>query len=194
MFIVAITLPHIGRAGAPIGSPVRLVFVEPEGEKFTEEELAVASDEIGRAILWWNDLLPEHTIYVADTQIITAPSDVYIYSADGRYIDMSNLFIVDNSLSGRLILDHYLGAMTMLNQAWVVATAPYLASTVAHELGHVVYQLPDWYLDPSKCISEIDIMCADYVAFTSHFIGCRSLERLGRPCKNVYIPVVRLSY
>jgi hypothetical protein len=61
-----------------------------------------------------------------------------------------------------------------------------LAPTLAHELGHALYGLPD---DPGGCVGA-DVMCAPAGPYRVGLVGCASLGLLGRPCWRVGLPFV----
>lgn len=75
---------------------------------------------------------------------------------------------------------------------WIGNDGPFRAATIAHELGHVLFDLPDWYLQPGSC-DLIDIMCEPVSAYTSGVVGCRSLNTiLSGACRvrRTFLPVL----
>lgn len=61
-----------------------------------------------------------------------------------------------------------------------------LEAAIAHELGHALYNLPDLYFDHS-CAEITDIMCSAAPAYNARWIGCITLEKLGRPCHFLFL-------
>jgi hypothetical protein len=205
VIIAAILLPAQA-ADNTVNYTVRIVYVQPAGETFTAEERAYAYQSVQAAAVWWEELSPiTTTLDIVDTTEVLSPSfDVYAHHeqlfAEGVVVPAVSpgemlLFIVDNSTSRRELtggwgsadgLGYYRGAVLVVNTGEI-------ASLIAHEFGHALYDLEDLYIQPRKTpAGTLDIM--DYtvgIAFQQKTIGCTSLAALGKPCAQVYLPVVR---
>lgn len=161
---------------------LHVVFVQPVGEEFSQDEMIRSLDNIRGAISFWQELSPiPITITISDTAIVTATdsifNDIYLMSA------WDTLYIVDNSSSGKYLFGDSDGWSTT-SAIYVVSSAP--ASTYAHEFGHYYFALAHQYQE------SIDIMSlAPEVAYQRNFIGCASLAELGKPCDKVHIPIIR---
>lgn len=189
-FAVAVTWTVESRTGVSPDTPVLLVLVEPDGEQFTQQEMDRAIVSTLSAMSWWSVLAPTPlSLVISDTIVITATGEIFNTTIDMTNSYKNSIYILDNSSSGRLIFNTHMGAMTSLHQVWIVTSAPNMEVTITHELGHMLYGLPDWYDIPGKCV-VIDIMCFDYIAYTQKTIGCLSLEYMNHPCDKTYIPYI----
>lgn len=97
------------------------------------------------------------------------------------------IFIIDNSDTHALLLGIAAGeSQDYYGAIWVVTHGfpgeDGLAATLAHELGHVLFHLPDQ--------TGLDIMASPILPYERHFIGCKSLALLGTPCRRLYFPMV----
>jgi hypothetical protein len=100
---------------------------------------------------------------------------------------------VNNLTTHRRMYEEHEGlAMYDSSAAWVVMSRSNQQATIAHELGHVLFDLPDSYLDDLACV-QVDIMCDPSVAYYNNNLGCRSREVLGHPCFRVYMPVTQVQ-
>jgi hypothetical protein len=189
--LVLITLP------VAIDRPVRLVFVQPAGETFTAEEQAEALESVKATLSWWEELAPiSTTLTISATNVITVEEGV----SDPpwwieRYFEPSpfiTIAIVDNSESGS---DLWAGGWAGANTHYdvILATNPdlnlpnALAALLAHEMGHVLYDLPDLY---TRGCQHTDIMCNPVTAFNERIIGCASRAVMGMPCQYRYLAAV----
>lgn len=160
-----------------------LIFVQPSGETFTEQEQQEARTATQAALDFWGI---DATI---ETQIITVenPYGVPTWAVSSQ--EDKRLYVIDNSESRALFFgnlsgyaDHYHGFASVVNTS-------YLPATISHEFGHLWYDADDLYKIPGAC-NQLDIMCDAYSAYNARVIGCQTLERIGRTCYKVYLPDV----
>lgn len=184
LFILALLLPQ-----APPARGLVVVFVEPKGETFTADEQAAAMAGIDGALAFWRDHLADPiAVNVITTEFITA-TDRMTDSLDWSqpYWASPNdvtLFVIDSPYP--LVGDAVGQAQTPLGLIWVLRTdGDAFAATVAHELGHVVYNLPHAYDDPDDIMGIVPL-----IAYQRGTIGCTSLARLEQPCARLYVPMV----
>jgi hypothetical protein len=168
---------------------VQIIYVQPSGETFTADEQAVAYTSVQAALDWWHELSPiTTTLTITGTRIFTTTADVYD-SADWLepfFIyrnPVITVLIVDNSVSRRVFYRNRAAkARNWYATTWAVLHgfpgSTGLASTITHELGHILYDLPDLYYQACK----LDIMCWPASAYPARYIGCVSLQRLGASC------------
>lgn len=196
ILLIIVSLVH---PTATVQRDIHLVFVQPQGETFTPEEQALATQQVRDGIAFWMDRAPLSTqVRVRSSQLLTTDADVF------RTVEWSQpfwntsatagitLFVIDNSESSDAFWDtlpafcypQYSVAMILLSQRVQDA----VAISVAHELGHLLYNLPDLYYD-GPC-TGIDIMCEPVMAYRMRFIGCTSLATMGSPCQRVVLPML----
>lgn len=185
LLIIALLI-HI----APPDRCIRVVFVVPPGERLTNAEQAQAITAIAGGVAFWHADLP-----IQSTSVITIGVDTSLeWSRPYLHDDAVDLtiFVIDNSTSGKLLPGGAVGqAQDYYGAIWVVLNGfpgpDGLAATIAHELGHVVYDLDD--LPPGLT----DIMSMPpTTAYRARFVGCTSLAQLERPCSYTYLPLVKL--
>jgi len=177
----------------PIERTITVVFVEPAGETLTAEEqhdVLMATEDAAR---WWEALSPIPTqLTIGATRFMTTTDDVYtalpIIPGD------LTVFVLDNTVSSKLIQDHTEGAASYdLKAIWITTSrSTPMPVRMAHEFGHAVYNLPDFYKTPALC-TLTDIMCmSQRDAYATRQIGCQSLAYLGYPCviHRIYTPFV----
>jgi hypothetical protein len=175
---------------------IRLVFVQPRDETFTQEEQEQSITKLKDAASFWQDLSPIPTrLDIASTELLTTTEDVY-YTHEwySPYLSSNDhtvtVFIIDNSESNQRIAGRATGrAYPDYGIVWAVLTTNLpngLPATLAHELGHVLYDLKDLYT--GSC--NLDIMCNMVTAYRMRFISCESLEALGAPCKRIYMSII----
>jgi hypothetical protein len=170
-----------------IARPIQIVFVEPQGETFTNEEKAEATRAVADAALFWQ---PYADLQIESAQTITTTADPYSdLTWSNQYLTLNNsgltVFVIDNSNS-RLYMDgavgfsqDYYGAVYA-----VLDSAPgALPAIIAHEFGHAVWQLPDL----PRGRNDIMSMPPTY-AYHNGFIGCQSLNQVGGGCAKVWLP------
>lgn len=183
---------------APIQRSVRLIVVQPPYETVDAAAIQTAQQGVRDAATFWRMRAPFVVdLVLVSTEVITIEGDVYrdtawsIGLADPNYV---TIVIIDNRKSGGKLL---LGRQGGWAQPWNALAVMLLRQSVgqnalpamiAHELGHVLFDLPDLYVIPGAC-SMPDIMCYQIVAYNTPTIGCVSVARLGYPCKRVYLPV-----
>lgn len=186
--IIAATLPV--NAAETINRSIDIIYVQPLGETFTEDEQQQAYQNVLASAAYWQDLSPiTTTLSIASTQLITTEYDVLsdpgmVLQLDSVHVSYANLplVVIDNSNSGRYIYDNSVGIASYA-AIYVISSAG--AATYAHEYGHAFYNLPHQYQ------SAYDIMGLDpYPAYQRHTIGCASLAVLGKPCTQIFIPIV----
>jgi hypothetical protein len=94
------------------------------------------------------------------------------------------LFVIDSPYS--LTGDAVGQSQTPMGIIWVLRTdGEAFEATVAHELGHVLYDLPHAYDAGADIMGLVPL-----AAYQVPMVGCASLERLGRPCARVFFPLV----
>lgn len=166
---------------------VYLIFVQPSGEYYTPEEKTAITHTVYRATAFWgydNILIYENMIY-PDQDVYSLPLSEWAVLPQSQPNTIT-IYVVDNSESRRYFFTGYLGYAQDYYRFAAVLSSSWLAATLAHELGHVLYGLPDWYL--SEC-EGIDIMCDAIAAWQIGFIGCKSLAYIGKPCQKYYLPM-----
>lgn len=166
--------------------PIHVVYVEPAGSVFTEEEQQQAYTAINDAALYWNELTGT-ALAVVDTKLITTSADVYNtfeYSRPYFTTPDITIFVIDNADRRPLLENSAAESQNYYRVIWVVMSDASPA-VIAHEFGHIVYHLPHQYQ------STLDIMSLDPVpAYQNHTIGCDSLSVLGKPCHKIYMPII----
>lgn len=186
LLVLAVLLPQV-QEQAGIHRVLSVVFVEPVGEQFTNEEKDVELEKLRIAIHYWEELSPVTTTLtlLPQTSTITAEADIF----DQPYVSHQSLadqdlliLIFDNSQSQETFYNYALG-LALPSLIYIVSSTG--ADVYAHELGHAVYNLPHQYH------TDYDIMnLYPLAAFQLHRIGCGSLAELGRACTSVYLPVI----
>jgi hypothetical protein len=168
---------------------VHVVFVEPEGETFTADEQAAALASVEHAIRYWETLSPITTsLELAEPMLITSTGSMIGSLEWSRPYWASpadvTLFVIDSPW--RLIGDVLGQSQTPCGIIWVIrGEGQWFESTIAHELGHVLYHLPHEY-DAGADIMGINPL----MAYVEPTIGCASLERLNHPCRSLFFPLV----
>jgi hypothetical protein len=185
---------------APSPRTIRLVLIAPVGETVDMTAIQTAQQSVMGAASFWHDRAPfAFELWIASTETITTTADVYTRDiawamglGDPQHI---TIVVVDNRVSRRQLLLGDAGgwaapwanlAVVTLRQA-VGLNA--LAAIIAHELGHVLFNLPDLYDIPGAC-THTDIMCFYVAAYNTPAIGCASLAALGYPCQKVHMPTL----
>lgn len=160
-----------------------LIFVQPSGETFTEQEQQEAIHSTQAALDFWGIETEIRTQLISVDNPYGVPTWAVSSQEDKR------LYVVDNSESRALFFgnlsgyaDHYHGFASVVNTS-------YLPATISHEFGHLWYNADDLYKIPGAC-NQLDIMCDAYSAYNARVIGCQTLERIGRTCYKVYLPMV----
>lgn len=158
-----------------------LIFVQPSGETFTEQEQQEAVQATQAALNFWNIDAEIRTQIILVDNPYTVPTWAISSQTEKR------LYVIDNSQSKSLFFgnlsgyaDHYHGFASVVNSS-------YMPATIAHEFGHLWYNADDLYKIPGLC-NQLDIMCDAYSAYNANTIGCLTLERIGRTCYRVYLP------
>ncbi len=182
---------------APVQRSVRLIVVQPPYETVDAAAVWAAQQGVIDAAAFWRSRAPFTVdLLLVETSIITTEIDVFsgtewsIGLADPNDV---TIVIIDNRNSGKLLFTRQGGWAQPWNALAVVLLRHVvglnaLPAMIAHELGHVLFDLPDLYAIPGAC-SMPDIMCYQVVAYNAPTIGCVSLALLGAPCKRVYLPV-----
>ncbi len=174
-----------------ISKPVHIVYIEPVGEIFTQQEQEQTYSYVENAIQYWQTLSPiTTTLSIVDTEFLTTTEDVLEYPGLASYLNNKvrisdtevYLYIIDNSNSLRFISQDNDGLADYYS-IWVTTSS--LDSTYAHEFGHNLYNLPHQFQE------SIDIMgLYPKAAFDRHTIGCASLQELGSKCHIILLPIV----
>lgn len=178
---------------------IRIVFAIPQGEELTIAEQVLGIDAVVAAASFWERKHPASPQLPVDRDSILhipAPSDVYTNPAWAyNYVTLNDeetfVIIIDNSATGKQLGGHSQGWASYVVYALItgIAGTPTLPALIAHELGHLVFNLSDLRA-PFASPSARDIMGASVWAFRDDVIGCPSLANLGFPCRKLYIPVV----
>lgn len=166
-----------------------ILYVEPAGETFTQEEQQRSAQYAQDAADYWIKLSPiTTTVTIVGSAFITTTDNVLddpyglIWSAaipDGTL----PIIIIDNSDSGRAML----GNTTLgLGSKYSIFTTSRAGPDIyAHEYGHALYDLSD------QPVAFYDIMNGfPLLAYDRHMIGCDSLAELGKPCTTIVLPIV----
>jgi len=194
LFMLALVIPH-----APVTRSIRLVVVQPPNETVDAVAIQTAQQAVVGANAFWHDRAPFVVdLALASTEVLTTEADVYgdtAWSAGLASTEVSRITIVviDNRNSGKLLFAHRGGWAQPWNALAVVLLHPVvgqnaLPAMIAHELGHVLFDLPDLYPIPGAC-AHTDIMCYQVAAYNMPAIGCTSLATLGYPCQRVNMPL-----
>lgn len=177
---------------SPPTRPIHIIFVQPDGEQFTNEERVTAARAIADAAIFWSRY---EDFEILSAQSITVTGDVYRdLSWSNAYLSEGNtgmtVFVIDNSNS-RIDLGGAAGAAQDYYGAVYVLLYGYpgehgLAATLAHEMGHVQWHLPD---EPR---GRDDIMSSPPTTAYNHgFIGCHSLNAIGGWCHKTWMPLAQ---
>lgn len=177
---------------------VRVYFVQPEHETFTQEEQQSSIIGITHAYQYWQTNGYTKTVEIEPKGILYPNASPYSTILDQWYgiplvdnDEITTILVVDNQTTLSTVLGMEGYSQEYYNIIAVVLypfgrSQTYFESVVAHELGHILYHLPDLYY--STCAN--DIMCYPYHPYKNGFVGCTSLASLGRPCAKYYIPLI----
>lgn len=171
--------PH-ARAAPDLGvRPVRLVLRSTDAAVLTAADAARITAHVEAALAWWSARGPDRLTLAA----VAAESGPWL-PGEMDPDPVPTIYAVG---------DPGTDAYALHRRGWA-----YIASglpdeewphTVAHELGHLLYDLNDLYLT-RDCGRTLDIMCASRTAYDAGTIGCVSLAALGRPCQRTYLPLL----
>lgn len=174
-------------------------FVQPWQEHFSPEEQEAALLGIERAFAFWKKNGYEPAIHIQPHGVVIPSSDPYstlvsqwFGSPAALPADSLTILVVDNETSGSFFFSHSAAYSQDYYQLIVSTHYPLAANSeayeaaLAHELGHVLYHLPDLY--DGAC--SFDIMCFPLLPYGQGFVGCDSLAYLGRPCTRLFLPGV----
>lgn len=184
IFLLSLLFPP-----APLIRDVRVVFVEPAGESFNHPHATAAQSAIESAMAFWQG---HAQLVIVSTSIISLTGDTFgdltwslpMLAPNGPV----TIFVLDNTLSNARLPGGDVGdAQDYWGAIWVCQFGDVLPAVLAHELGHVLFGLPDWYRVPDAC-AHPDIMCDHVAAFQRGFIGCQSLAFIGTSCHAAYLP------
>jgi hypothetical protein len=168
---------------------VHLLFIQPTGEVYTQQEQAETIQAVHDSAAFWG-----YAVDIVDTQLITTNVDVYnepITMWSTLSVAEQNevyVYAVDHSSSGALLFG-YGGYAQDYYRLLVIVNGNAQDARIAHELGHVLYGLPDWYKIPGKCNAP-DIMCDAEYAYRKNIKGCNTLAFLGTPCYTISLPLI----
>lgn len=161
-----------------------LFFVQPKGETFTEQEQQEVIQSTQAALDFWGIEAEIRTQIIYVDNPYSVPTWAVSSQSEKR------LYIVDNSESGTQLLGNLAGYADFYHGFAVAVNRSYLPAVIAHEFGHLWYNAPDLYRIPGAC-NQLDIMCDAYSAYNAGIIGCQTLERIGRTCYKVYLPLMK---
>lgn len=171
------------RAPLPAAVAVRLLLIGSDAHPIDEAEAETRADQVRAALAWWSARVPTALTLdsverrdrwpPADGLAASPPGTATIYLAGDPGIEAWG--------------DYTLRSVYMETGL----TGRQFESTVAHEVGHAVFNLVDLYYWEELCPEgEPDIMCAARTAYDRGVVGCRSLKRLGIWCQVTYIPAL----
>lgn len=180
---------------------VNIVHVQPPRETFTQSEKDHVVESVHAAFDFWHDYLPtpvlqeERDLQIQKEPYLSVITEWCNCSFTHEITDTLTIFVVDNSNS-RASLGGIAGYPSEYFSFMVVlldSNPSLLSAQIAHELGHIYFNLPDFY--KTDTCQQIDIMCYPNPAFKQKFIGCLSLQHLAElslssPCKRIYLPSV----
>lgn len=183
--------------GSQAPLPVVLVVVESPGETLDAKRRAAAAAAIADALTWWAALGPRPLAWeLADERTIIVADPFDGAGWIGPHLtyqgEQLEIYLVANEAGHQGLLGgQYAGFALPAYRAAAVTSwsAGGLTANLAHELGHVLYGLPDLYELGRGCL-EVDIMCEPATAYGQGWIGCRSLAALGVGCHRVWLPGV----
>lgn len=178
-------------AGAPLDPPrpIQLIYVEPPGAVWTAEERAAAAAGVQAALDYWQELAPEPApLAITSARVITTTADIYQQLEWSRpYVagpPELTIFLIDGTAP--LLGTSLAQSQTPLGLIWVLrGEGDDFAATIAHELGHVIYELPHQYQDAGDIMGFVPT-----AAYQARRVGCPSLAALGRPCASVWLPLI----
>lgn len=184
------TIIASGVVGAQ-GQPAHLIYVESPGETFSPAQRATTRAQVADALAWWDRAAvagglapPGLALVEVQTAQVDDPFAPLWFAPLVTYDNPAlEIYVVANHRARALLRGRFAGEAAPAYRAlFAVAHAyPGLAPTVAHELGHVLYDLPDLYERPGQC-RAMDLMCYPAPAYAAGTLGCRSLATLGQPC------------
>lgn len=166
--------------------PVDVFLVVPQGETATTQDLERVNQSVSGAISFWSRAPNPVPLELRNSMIMTTTLNVYSTIGWGDPYIQDNttaIFVILNRNSGKLLFGRVAGVAGL--DAMYVVTGGQFEATVAHEIGHFVYGLPD--LSPPF---TRDIMSTPSWAYPDGVIGCQSLALLGTPCKDIYLPII----
>jgi hypothetical protein len=171
-----------GAAPAPAPPlPVRVILVGA----FTPAEQAEALARTQRALDFWSARAPA-PVY-AEAQLaaaLAAPADLSAWMASLGGHERPTVYIVKAPPYPASPLRPW--ASYALRYALMTYDFPLGAeATLAHELGHLIYDLEDTY----PC-GETDMMCNQKSAYRLGRLGCATLAQLGGACQYVALPMM----
>jgi hypothetical protein len=166
-----------------------LYFLQPSGEVYTDQEKQIVIEQMYRVCEYWQKqcMLETHT-QVIDYDIFNEPLQLI---TTAQHTEDIIVYAVDNSKNRKLFFNDYTGYAQDYYRFVVVQNTHYAETTIAHELGHVLYGLPDWY--QQQACSIPDIMCAlplSHQAYNQGRRGCYTQAFLGSPCDSIYLPMI----
>lgn len=187
--LLLLTLVH---PSAPAPTTVHVYLAVPPGQPVTADDAPHARQMVAEATAWWTAHHPAQPVFAAGTpQVVDMPQpgtdgwlqDMPVRPADGvtvwLYVNRDPFYLIPSSTREVLGTVYGTNALTVLDPRQLSWT-PQAAMT--HELGHVLYQLPDWYTTDPSCSRGIDIMCNSSAGYINGIVGCRSMAWLGYPC------------
>lgn len=200
LLALALILPPGSQAAPPI--TVALYLVVPPGVSEQPDDAGQAKGSVQAALAWWRDHDPARTTFVVRAlRRVTLPrpgDDGWLlpiprYPAGDNlavwvYVNRDPWYTLPGSpLGAGLGLAYGGNVITVLEPRQMPWTR---AATIAHEVGHVVYTLPDLYRDDPACAQGLDLMCNADAAYIQSWLGCRSLARIGGACRPIYLPLI----
>ena len=198
-WVLLLSLGVLLPAPAPVHVAVYLAV--PPGETLRADDLARAATIVQDALAFWQAHDPAHPSFVQDApQIVTMPqpgTDGWLQEMPVRPAEGIAVWVYANHNPFYLLptwSGWEAGGMAYGGNALIVLDQRRLpwseAAAAAHELGHVRYRLPDWYLTDPTCARGLDLMCNPDAAYHANWLGCRSLAWLGGACTTTYLPMV----
>lgn len=189
---------------APVIPPpihVAVYLAVPPDETIAPDDETRAATIVHDALAWWSAHTPKQPTFTVDAlRVVSMPrpgsdgwlQDIPVHPPDGvavwLYVNHDPFYLIPGN--GRDVIGTVYGsnALVVLDPRQLPWTPQ---STVAHELGHILYNLPDWYRTDPTCTRGMDLMCNAEAAYVHGWLGCRSLAWIGSPCKTTYLPLTQ---
>jgi len=153
--------------------------------------------QIEQSFEYWNSLGTKQYVvtYLPDKHMtLDNPLDITQWD----FITLDNpileIYIVGNEPSGRFVGTFSIAeAMNTYNTiAMIEREIMPINVMLAHELGHILYLLPDWTkVDNAYCHYHVDIMCYPSSPFEQRILGMKTSRFIGKEVYSVHLPMIR---
>lgn len=174
---------------------VRIVLVNTEHASISGDRDYV--QHVTNAFAYWyrnSPLVVSHEIIEVSSIFVEDPfsSTKWLNDYGTLHSNIIDIYILANERE--LIYNRISGIVLDTHNAVIIIehSTSGIEALLAHELGHAIYGIPDWYKSVDMC-SGIDIMCfGPKAAYDRDMLGCLTLEYLGGDCSYVYLPSVNI--